>query len=57
LVVDSSQVKFNILGFGGRQNNDLGRGVMTYKCISHGPITPNFLSGSDREIVGDYVEK
>jgi hypothetical protein len=24
--------------------------------ITHGPITPNFLSGSSREIVGDYVE-
>ena len=23
----------------------------------HAPITPNFLSGSGREIIGDYVEK
>jgi hypothetical protein len=25
--------------------------------LSHAPITPNFLSSSSREIVGDYVEK
>ena len=24
---------------------------------THAPITPNFPSGSSREIVGDYVEK
>jgi hypothetical protein len=30
--------------------------LIAYECISHVSITPNFPSGFNQEIVGDYVQ-
>ena len=57
--VDKSWVLYNILCTRVEEKDSLNRSVvdLLLRACSDAPITPNFPSGSSREIVGDYVEK
>ena len=61
---ESQEVSMYVCMYGSTQNSLFGavnvenRPLVTDEPVEiDAPITPNFPSGSSREIVGDYVEK